>query len=92
MAILSFRFVSAAFSARFLRTEAKRALSSLFSEVLGGGSREADGEEADGKDAGSGEAVSEKVRGFSADFALSIFWSSTKSCKERFGTYFLKSH
>ena len=102
MAILSFRFVSAAFSARFLRTEAKRALSSLFSEVLGGGSREADGEEADGKvvygkvahgkDAGSGKAVNKKVCGFSTDFTLFIFWSSTKSCKERFGIYFLKSH
>jgi len=97
MAILAFRFVSAAFSACFLRKEDKRALSSLLSEALGGGGREADGEETDGKvvhgkDAGNGKAGSEKVRGFSADFALSIFLSSTKSCKERFGTYFLKSH
>ena len=102
MAILSFRFVLAAFLARFLRIEAKRALLSLFSEVLGGGSREADGKEADGevvdgkvahgKDIGSGKAVSEKVRGFLADFALYIFWSSTKSYKECFGIYFLKSY
>lgn len=65
MAILVFRFVSAAFSACFLRKEDKRALSSLLSEALGGGSREADGEEADGKvvhgkDAGNGKAGSEK--------------------------------
>ena len=83
MAILSFRFVLVAFSARFLRIEAKRALLSLFLEVLGGGSREVDSEEADskvvdskvvyGKDVGSGKAVSEKVRGFLADFALYIF-------------------
>ena len=82
-AILSFIFVLVAFSARFLRTEAKRALSSLFSEVLGGGSREADGEEADSKvvdnkaayskDASSGKAVSKKVHRFSADFTLCIF-------------------
>ena len=80
---MSFIFISAAFSARLLRTEAKRALSSLFSEVLGGGSREADGEEVDSKvvdskvayskDIGSRKAVSEKVCGFSADFALYIF-------------------
>ena len=102
MAILSFRFVSAAFSACFLRIKAKRALSSLFLEVLGGSNREADGEEVDskvvdskvayGKDVGSGKAVSEKVHGFLADFALYIFWSSTKSYKECFGIYFLKSH
>ena len=73
MAILSFRFVLVAFSACFLRTEAKWALLSLFLEVLGGSSREVDGEKADGKDIGSGEAVSEKVRGFLADFALFIF-------------------
>ena len=83
MAILSFRFISAAFLARFLKIKAKRALSSLFSEVLGGSSREADGEEADSeivdgkvaysKDAGSGKAVSKKVHGFSADFTLCIF-------------------
>ena len=73
MAILSFRFVLAAFLAYFLKIKAKRALLSLFLKVLGGSSRKADGEEADGKDIGSGEVVSEKVRGFSADFALSIF-------------------
>ena len=78
MAILSFRFVLAAFSARFLRIEAKRALSSLFLEVLGGGSREVDSKEVDGKvvyskDVGSGKAVSEKVYGFLADFILFIF-------------------
>ena len=73
MAILSFRFILVAFLARFLKIEAKQALLSLFLEILGGGSREANGEEVDGKDIGSGEAVSEKVRGFSADFALSIF-------------------
>ena len=77
MAILSFRFVLAAFLARFLRIEAKQALLSLFLEVLGSNSREADSKEADGKVADGkvvdGKAVSEKVRGFSADFALSIF-------------------
>ena len=78
MAILSFRFVSAAFLARFLKTEAKWALLSLFLEVLGNNSREADGEEADdkvsySKDIGSGKVVSEKIRGFLADFALYIF-------------------
>ena len=73
MAILSFRFVLAAFLARFLKIEAKRALLSLFLEILGGGSREVDGEEVDSKDIGSGEVVSEKVRGFSADFTLFIF-------------------
>ena len=44
------------------------------------------------KDIGSGKVVSKKVYGFLADFALFIFWSSTKSYKERFGIYFLKSH
>ena len=83
MAILSFRFILVAFLAHFLRKEVKRALLSLFLKVLGGGSREADGEEADnkvvdskvayGKDVGSGKVVSEKVYGFSADFALCIF-------------------
>ena len=100
MAILSFRFVLIAFLARFLRKEAKQALLSFFSEVLGGGSREADGEKADskvvdgkiayGKDIGSGKAVSEKVCGFSADFTLYIFWSSTKFYKKCFSIYFLK--
>jgi len=94
IAILAFRFVLAAFLAYFLRKKDKRALLSLLLEVLGSGSKEADGEEADGKvayskDAGNGKAGSKKVRGFSADFALSIFLSSTKSYKERFSTYFL---
>ena len=45
---------------------------------MGGGSKEADSEEVDGKvahskDIGSGKAVSEKVHGFSADFTLLIF-------------------
>ena len=102
MAILSFKFISAAFLTRFLRIKTKQALLSLFLKILGGNNKEADSEEADskvvyskvahGKDIGSGKAVSEKVCGFSADFTLSIFWSSTKSCKERFGIYFLKSH
>jgi len=49
MAILAFRFVSAAFSAYFLRKEDNRALLSLLLEALGGGSREADGKEVNGK-------------------------------------------
>ena len=83
MAILSFRFVSAVFLAHFLRIEAKQALLSLFLEVLGSNSREADGKEvnskvvdskvAHGKDIGSGKAISKKVCGFLADFALYIF-------------------
>jgi hypothetical protein len=102
MAILSFRFVLVAFLAYFLRTEIKWALLSLFLKVLGGGSKEADGEEADGKvvdgkvaygkDISSEKAVSKKVRGFSADFTLYIFWLFTKSYKERFSIYFLKLH
>ena len=97
MAILAFRFVSAAFSAYFLRKEDNRALLSLLLEALGGGSREADSKEADGKvvygkDAGKGKAGSEKLYRFLADFALSIFLSSTKSYKERFGIYFLQLH
>ena len=43
-----------------------------------------------GKDIGNRKAGSEKVRGFSADFALSIFLLSTKSYKERLSIYFLK--
>jgi len=94
---LAFRFILAAFLAYFLRKEDKRALLSLLLEVLGGGSREADGKEADGKvvyskDTGNGKTGSKKVRGFLADFVLFIFSSSTKSYKERFGIYFLKSH
>jgi len=89
MAILALRFVSAA-------------LLSLLLEALGSGNREADSEEADsketnskvvhGKDIGNGKAGSKKVHGFLVDFALFIFLSSTKSYKERFSTYFLKSH
>ena len=102
MAILSFRFISTAFSARFLRTETKRALLSLFSKILNSSSRKAESEEVDSKvvyskvayskDAGSRKVVNEKVYRFLADFTLSIFWSSTKSYKEHFGIYFLKSH
>jgi len=77
-------------------------LLSLFLEVLGNSSKEVDNKEVDSKvvdskvayskDIGSGKAVSEKVRGFSVDFALYIFWLFTKSCKERFSIYFLKSY
>jgi len=78
MAILSFRFILVAFLAYFLRIEAKRALLSLFLEVLGSSGGEADSEEVDSKvayskDVGSGKVVSEKARGFLVDFALSIF-------------------
>ena len=83
MAILSFRFISVAFLACFLRIEVKRALLSLFLEVLGSNSREVDGEEADSevvdskvahsKNVGSGKAVSKKVYRFLADFTLCIF-------------------
>ena len=69
--------------ARFLKIEAEQALLSLFLEVLGGSSREANGEEADNKvvdskaaynkDTGSEKAVSKKVYRFSVDFALCIF-------------------
>jgi len=45
-------------------------------------SEETDGKVAYGKDAGNS--------GFLADFTLSLFLSSTKSYKERFGIYFLK--
>jgi len=95
MAILSFRFISTTFLARFIRKEDKRALLSLFLEALSGGSREADGRVADGrvvysKDTGSGKAGSEKVSRFLADFALSLLLLSTKPYKKRFGTYFLK--
>ena len=65
---------------------------SLFLEVLGGGSREADSKVAYGKDVGSGKASSKKVSGFLADFALSLLLSSTKPYKERFGIYLLKLH
>jgi len=94
---LAFRFILVAFLAYFLRKEDKWALLSLFLKALGSSSREADGKEADskvvhGKDIGNGKAGSEEVRGFLVDFALSIFLSSTKSYKERFSIYFLKSH
>ena len=97
MAILVFRFISAAFLACFLRKENKWALLSLLLKALNGGSKEADGKEADGEGTNSKvvygkDAGSKKVRGFSADFALSIFLSSTKSCKKCFGIYFLKLH
>jgi len=95
IAILVFKFVSVAFLAYFLRKEDKQALLSLLLEALGGGSREADNKEADGEETDSKvvhskDTGSEKVRGFLADFALSIFLLSTKSYKERFGIYFLK--
>jgi len=95
MAILAFGFVLVAFLAYFLRKEDKRALLSLLLEALGSGSREADGKKVDGKvvygkDIGNGKAGSKKVRGFLADFVLSIFLLSTKSYKERFSIYFLK--
>ena len=95
MAILVFRFILVAFLACFLRKEDKWALLSLLLEALGGGSREVDSKEADSEETDSkvvhGKDIgSEKVRGFLADFALSIFLLSTKSCKKRFGTYFLK--
>jgi len=51
-----------------------------------------DGKVVHGKDTGKGKAGSKKVRGFLADFALSIFLLSTKSYKERFSTYFLQLH
>ena len=95
MAILAFRFVLAAFLAYFLKKEDKQALLSLLLKVLDSSSKEADSKEVDGKvvyskDAGKVKADSKKMRGFSADFTLSIFLSSTKSYKERFSIYFLK--
>jgi len=56
-----------------------------------------DGKEANSKvvyskDIGNRKIGSKKVRGFLADFALSIFLLSNKSYKERFSIYFLKSH
>jgi hypothetical protein len=92
---LSFIFILAAFLAYFLRKEDKRPLLSLFLEVLGGGSREAnskvvDSKVAHGKDIGSGKASSEKVSGFLADFALFLLLLSTKPYKERFSIYLLK--
>ena len=97
MAILAFRFVLAAFLAYFLRKKDKQALLSLLLKVLGSSSREVDSKEVDGKvvygkDIGKGKAGSEKVRGFSADFALFIFLLSTISYKKLFSIYFLKLH
>ena len=87
MAILAFKFILIAFLAYFLK-------------VLDSSSREVDSEEVDGKgtngkvvygkDIGNKKTGSKKVRGFLADFALSIFLLSTKFYKERFGIYFLK--
>ena len=54
--------------------------------------KEADSKIAYGKNASSGKAGSRKVSRFLADFALSLLLLSTKSYKECFGTYFLKSH
>jgi len=56
-----------------------------------------DGEETNGKvvygkDIGNGKVGSKNVRGFLADYALSIFLLFIKFYKERFGIYFLKSH
>ena len=100
MAILAFRFILAAFLAYFLRKEDKRALLSLLLKALGSSSKEVDSEEVNSreasgrvaysKDIGNKKAGSKKVRGFSADFTLSIFWSSTKFYKECFSIYFLK--
>ena len=83
MAILAFRFISAAFLAYFLRKEDKQVLLSLLLEVLGSSSKKADGKEVDSREAGGRVAYSkdignrkvgsEKVRGFLADFTLSIF-------------------
>jgi len=94
---LSFIYILAAFSAYFLRKKDKRPLSSLFSEALGGGSREADSKVADGKvahskDIGSGKVSSKKVSGFLADFALFLLLLSTKPYKEHFSIYLLKSY
>ena len=92
---MAFRFILAAFLAYFLKKEDKRALLSLLLKVLGSSSKEVDGKIVDSKvahskDVGSGKASSEKVSGFSADFALSLLLLSTKSYKERLGIYFLK--
>jgi hypothetical protein len=70
-------------------------LLSLFLEVLGSSSREADSKVVDskvayGKDVGSGKASSKKVSGFLVDFTLSLLLLSTKSYKERLSIYFLK--
>ena len=99
---MAFKFILVAFLAYFLRKEDKQALLSLLLEILGSSSREVDSEEANseetdgkvvyGKDIGNRKVGSEKIRGFLADFVLFIFLSFTKSYKERFSIYFLKSH
>ena len=80
---MAFRFVLAAFLVYFLRKKDKQALLSLLLKALGSNSREVDSKEADNKgtnskvvyskDIGNRKAGSKKVRGFSADFTLSIF-------------------
>jgi len=55
-------------------------------------SKVVDGKVIYGKNIGSGKVGNEKVGGFLADFALSLLLLSTKSYKERFSVYFLKSH
>jgi hypothetical protein len=70
-------------------------LLSLFLEVLGGGNEKADSKVINSKVAyskniGSGKVFSEKISGYLVDFTLSLLLLSTKSCKERLGTYFLK--
>ena len=80
---MAFRFILAAFLAYFLKKEDKRALLSLLLEALGSSSKEADSEKVDSgkagsrvaysKDIGNKKAGSKKVRGFLADFTLSIF-------------------
>ena len=95
MAILAFKFVLAAFLAYFLKKEDKQPLLSLFLEVLGGSSREADSKVADSKvayskDIGSGKVSSKKVSRFLADFTLFLLLLSTKFYKERLSIYFLK--
>jgi hypothetical protein len=92
---LSFIFILAAFLAHFLRKEDKQPLLSLFLEVLGGSSRQADSKVVDSKvayskDIGSRKASSENISGFLADFTLSLLLLSTKPYKERFSIYLLK--
>jgi len=55
-------------------------------------SKVVDGKAVYSKDVGSGKAGNEKVGGLSADFALFLLLSSTKSYKECFSIYFLKLH
>ena len=96
---MAFRFVLVAFLAYFLKKEDKQALLSLLLEILGSSNREIDSKEVNGKktnnkvvyskDIDNKKVGSKKIRGFLADFALSIFLLSTKSYKERFSIYFL---